>query len=625
MSRIADETIEQVRDSADLIAIVGESVALKRTGSDYRGPCPFHGGTNRNFAIIPKKGRYYCFVCHESGDVFSWFMKRFGMDYPTAIREVARRAGIVIPEESTGPASDPREPLYEALAAAQDWYSKQLFEDPKASAARDYLESRHVTLSTAGELGLGFASPGSAFVQAMSALGIPGDRLLEAGLLVKRDDGSTPPRFRSRLLFPIHDLRGRVVGFGGRVLGDTVPKYLNSPETPVFRKGSLLYNLHLAKHAIRKEETAIVVEGYFDVISMSLAGIENVVAPLGTAMTSDQAALLQRSAKQAILLYDSDQAGLRATFRAGDELLRHGIRVKVATLPPGEDPDTIVRNGDPAKLVAVLRDAVDLMERKIQLLSERGWLEDLSRRRAALDRLLPTVRVTKDPITRDLYFSLISQQTGVSREVLRQEVDLLPALTVEPPESATLRRITKRAETDSWRKRDEVAERYLTYILITSPTWLERAREELPLNWLRCTQYAEIYSALLAASPGEVSGAIDLLSENARRAYDLLVKNETYEGIDIDASYIGSHLALEARPFLESVREVLVKLRSERDAEAKAELASEHRRLREEISARFPLDWIKHVFKKSFLGDLKRSSISPSDTVAHRPAKRSAS
>nr|MBA3554694.1 DNA primase [Gemmatimonadales bacterium] len=408
MSLIPDETVEQVRDSADLVGLIGESVELKRTGSDYRGPCPFHGGKNRNFSVIPKKGRYYCFVCHESGDVFTWLMKRTGMDYPTAIREVARRAGIVIPERPGRTGPDPLEPLFGAVAAAHDWFTRQLLESPEAKAARQYLEGRDVPLETAAIHGLGFAPSDRSFLTAMRELGVKDQVLLEAGLTVARDDGSIHPRFRGRLLFPIHDLRGRVAGFGGRLLGPGEPKYLNSPESAIFHKGRQLYNLHQAKGAIRKEETVILVEGYFDVFRLLLAGVDHVVAPLGTALTADQAALLKRYAPSATLLYDSDQAGLRATFRAGDELLRHAIRVRVATLPPGEDPDTLVRSGGARALEAVLGDAVDLLERKIQLLERRGWFEGVEHQREALDRLLPTIRAAADPITRDLYLKAVS-------------------------------------------------------------------------------------------------------------------------------------------------------------------------------------------------------------------------
>src|SRR6185503_9340794 len=241
-----------------------------------------------------------------------------------------------------------------------------------------------------------------------------------------RDDGSVQPRFRGRLLFPIHDLRGRVAGFGGRLLGPGEPKYLNSPENSIFHKGRQLYNLHQAKGAIRKEESVILVEGYFDVLRLVLAGIEHVVAPLGTALTPDQGTLLRRFAPAAVLLYDSDQAGLRATFRAGDELLRHGVRVRVATLPAGEDPDTLVRRGGPSALQPLIEDAMDLLERKIQLLEQKGWFEGVDHQRDALDRLLPTIRAAADPITRDLYLKEVSQRTGVSREVLLQQVTARP-------------------------------------------------------------------------------------------------------------------------------------------------------------------------------------------------------
>ncbi|HEU4525686.1 MAG TPA: DNA primase, partial [Gemmatimonadales bacterium] len=373
---IPDETIEQVRDSTDLVGLIGEAVSLKRTGADYRGPCPFHGGTNRNFAVIPRKGRYYCFVCHASGDVFSWFMTRMGLSYPDAVREAARRVGITIPERAERAGPDPHEPLFGAVAAAHDWFTRQLLELPDARIAREYLERREVPLETAAILGLGFAPQGKSFLEAMGTLGIEHNILLRAGLAAQRDDGVISARFRGRLLFPIHDLRGRVAGFGGRLLAEGEPKYLNSPETEIFHKGKQLYNLHQAKGPIRREGSVILVEGYFDVLRLVLAGVEHVVAPLGTALTPDQAALLKRYAASAVLLYDSDRAGLRATFRAGDELLRHGVRVRVATLPPGEDPDTLVKKGGVAALDEIVADAVDLLERKLQLLERKGYFED---------------------------------------------------------------------------------------------------------------------------------------------------------------------------------------------------------------------------------------------------------
>ncbi|HEX5633481.1 MAG TPA: DNA primase, partial [Gemmatimonadales bacterium] len=446
MSRIPDEVIEQVRDATDIVSLVQESVELKRTGSDFRGPCPFHGGTNRNFAVIPRKGLFYCYVCHEGGDAFTYLMKRFGMDYPTAVRELARRAGIVVPERAAQEGPDPNEPLYGAVATAHQWFAERLREAPDAEEARRYLVARDIPLEAAAAHGLGWAPAGTAFTEAMRQLGVGEEVMLEAGLLFRREDRSTVARFRNRLLFPIHDLRGRAVGFGGRLLGPGEPKYLNSPETPIFHKGRQLYNLHHARQAIRQEQVVLVVEGYFDVLRLVLAGIEHVVAPLGTAMTPDQAALLKRLAPGAILLYDSDKAGLRATFRAGDELLRHGVRVRVATMAAGEDPDTLVQKGGAAALEPVLRDAVDVLERKIQLLERRGWFEGVEHRRDALDRLLPTIRAASDPITRELYLAVVAERTGVSREVLEREARVAPASPPEPAGPVPRREASSPAE-----------------------------------------------------------------------------------------------------------------------------------------------------------------------------------
>jgi DNA primase len=422
VSRIPDDVIEQIRDAADLIDLLGRHVELKRSGSDYRGPCPFHGGTHRNFAVIPRKGMYYCFVCHAAGDVFTFYMRHLGMDYPSAVREVAAQVGVTIPESREAAGPDPREPLFEAVAAAAEWYTRQLSASPEADGARRHLESRGYRLEQVLPFGLGYAPRGKAFLEAMARLGIAEELLVEAGLAQRRDDGGPiVPRMRGRLVFPIHDLRGRVVAFGGRVLGDREPKYLNSPDSPIFHKGRVLYHLHSAKRAIRQAERAIVVEGYFDVLRLVVAGLDEVVAPLGTGLTSEQATLISRYTKQVLLLYDNDAAGLRATFRAGDVLLSAGVRVSVATLPDGEDPDSLVAGGGLVALQPVLRDALDLLERKVQILERRGWLESLQGRRRALDRLLPTLRAARDPITRELYLDRVAAAVGMRVEALARE------------------------------------------------------------------------------------------------------------------------------------------------------------------------------------------------------------
>ena len=547
--------IEQVRESADVLGIIGESVELKRAGADWRGPCPFHGGTNRNFAVIPRKGLFYCYVCHEAGDVFSYLMKRFGMDYPTAVRDVARRAGIHIPERAAEAGPDPNAPLYSAAAAAQDWFTRQLAELPEAEIARTYLAGRDIALDVASGLGLGYAPRGKAFLDEMARLGISEDVLITAGLSLRRDEGPPIPRFRGRLIFPIHDFRGRVVAFGGRILGDGEPKYLNSPETAIFHKGRTLYNLHRARHEIRKAEAAILVEGYFDVIRLVLAGIENVVAPLGTALTSDQAALLRRQAPSVILLYDSDKAGLRATFRAGDELLRQGVRVRVATMPPGEDPDTIVRSGGATALQPILDDAVDILERKVQLLAERGWFEGIEHLRSALDRLLPTIRAAADPITRQLYLARVAERTGVSKDVLEREVALQPRAmeTRMPPRPAAEKRPERHTPTLG-----SNAERTILRILMHDPGWTDRAREMLTEDLFELPEARELYRVLTRTPDAEAAAQLPSgLSHEAELVWiELRRSAAALAGADMDAMFTANSEVLLSRPEWREIQQI---------------------------------------------------------------------
>jgi len=570
VSLIPDDVIEQVREAADIVGIIGEHVELKRTGSDFRAPCPFHGGTHRNFAVIPRKGMFYCFVCHAGGDVFTFFMKKLGMDYPTAVREVARRVGITIPERGpTGP--DPREPLYSAVAAAADWFARQLLESPEAQVARDYLTTRHLDLETVQPLGLGYAPKSKALLDAMKGLGVRDEVLLEAGLLAKREDGTLAPRFRGRLLFPIHDLRARVVAFGGRILGDGEPKYLNSSDTPIFHKGKLLYNLHVAKHAMRKAERAILVEGYFDVLRLSLAGIEEVVAPLGTGLTPEQAQLVKRHAPHVILLYDSDESGLRATFRAGDELLREGLRVSVATLPAGEDPDTLVQKKGAAGLQEILQDAVDVLERKIQILDRKGFFGTLPGRRRALDRLLPTIRAATEPITRELYISRAAEAAGVRKDVLERETGSEKRETVRTPSSPGSR--------FPFPVLPASAEKALLLLMLEGEPWLSRVTEAVDPEELEFPPYRAVFESV-------ADDAVLALDDTSARAYEQL-KAEGLGARDPNEMYELAVNWMEARRLERQLEQLDDQLPFE-TPERQASLIAEKRRVFDELRRRYP-------------------------------------
>ncbi len=437
---IPDDQVEEIRARADIVDIVGELVPLKKSGREYKANCPFHEERTPSFYVVPDKGFYKCFGCGESGDVFSFVMKRLGLDFVEAVRHVAQRAGVEIREvRRDREEDDPHRPLHEANAFAAGWFREQLLDEEVGRPAREYLARRGIDDETSERFQLGWAPDDwRGLRDAAARLGIDDDVLLEVGLLTTSERASEPyDRFRGRLIFPIEALGGRVVAFGGRVLvrgGDGQPKYLNSPETPVYHKGRLLYGLHRARHAIRREESAMVVEGYMDLVSLAARGFENVVATLGTAMTEEHARLLGRYTTRVLLLFDSDAAGLRATFKAGDILLAAGLHPSVVTLPPGEDPDTLVKGEGPDALRGYLDQAVDVLERKLQILEERDYFDDPSRTRDAVDRLLPTLRAAADPTLRDIYLNRVAHKTGVRLATLEGELQRsAPRAPTAPP------------------------------------------------------------------------------------------------------------------------------------------------------------------------------------------------
>ncbi|MGH7654032.1 MAG: DNA primase, partial [Gemmatimonadaceae bacterium] len=421
---IPQEVVDQVAQAADIVAIIGEHVRLKKSGSVYRGPCPFHQGTNNNFSVVPSGG-YTCFVCGEKGSVFTFVQKRLGLSFVEAVKYVGEKSGIEVRvEERRREGPDPREPLWELNATAAAWFRTMLWESETGTAAREYLARRSVSRETADRFGLGFAPHQLGLMRAyLNGLGFTDERLLEIGLLVKREEQDEPrPRFRDRLIFPILDPYAHTVGFGGRLIAPGEPKYLNSAESDVFSKGRLLYNLSSARNAIRRDERVILVEGYFDVVRLVDAGLESVVAPMGTALAEGQADLLAKYSKTAFLLYDSDGPGQKASFRAADVLLTRGMAVRVVTLPDGEDPDTFVAKHGRDAMENLLSASMDVFDRKVQLLERGGWFADLQRKRRALDALLPTIRATTDEITKDLYVNRVSEAAGIARDVLLREL-----------------------------------------------------------------------------------------------------------------------------------------------------------------------------------------------------------
>jgi len=590
---IAPELVDQIRDSADIVQIVGAYVKLRRSGGDFRGPCPFHGGKNPNFSVSARRNSYHCFKCGESGNVFTFLQKHLGMSFPDAVREVAGTVGIVVPDsapERAGP--DPREPFWEVNAAAAEFFRTTLRESPLAASARDYLAARSIELDAADRFVLGHAPADPALLRAhLATLGYDAQRLLEAGLLVQRENEGEPrARFRNRLMFPILDASSRHVGFGGRTLGDAEPKYLNSPETPVFTKGKTLYALNWCRNEIRRADRVFIVEGYFDAIRLMVAGVDTVVAPLGTALTPDQAALIARLTRNVFLLYDSDQAGMKATFRAGDELLRQGCAVRVITLPDGEDPDTFVRAHGASGLEAQLAGAVDVFERKIQLLERGGWFTELQRKRHALDRLLPTIRAASDPLLRELYVARAAEKAGVPREVLVREAgqDAARAAPAAPdvPRRANaaattphIRRGERRADHDV---RGRSAERELIRAVLADPDRLDMVADRIGAERFQDPDLRAIFRAMLAAG-GEytIEGLAAVLDEDAVEVLDEIAGDEGAPG-DPARAVADSIAVLAMRDIHARLGEIDREVTLATD-EQKTTLIAEKQRLQEEI------------------------------------------
>ncbi len=575
-----EEVRERVREAADIVHIIGESVSLKRQGNTYRGPCPFHNGKDRNFSVSPKLGIYHCFVCHESGDVFSFLQKRFGMDFPTALRAVAEKSGVEVPRaESRTQGADAREPLWETLGAAAEHFSSILWNDPVAEPARAYLASRQIDRATADRFGLGFAGDGERALTHLRGLGFDDARLTDVGLRTAGDETRKPsPRFWHRLMFPIHDAAGHVVGFGGRTLGAAKPKYLNSPDSPIFSKSKLLYGFHWAKLAIRREARAVLVEGYFDLIRVVTAGVDYAVASMGTALTEAQAHLLGRYARQVVIAYDSDRPGLEATFRSADALLEHGVRVRVVTLPPGEDPDSFVAKRGRADFEAELTQALDVFDRKVQLAERGGWFADLGKKRRAIDKLLPTIRVTADPITQQLYIGRLAEASGVDPQVLWREIGVTPEPTASPPKSA--RQAARPARSTSPPVAGLNTERWLVQYLLAARALLDAVADRIDVTMLRDPASKAIYGALRSCGPDATLEELtrDLTADQIALVQEMQAKGTMGANPASEVEQIIA--ALRERELKEQSRAIDEKIKYANDDE-KTQLTKEKTRLRD--------------------------------------------
>lgn len=425
---IPDDKIDEVRAANSILDVVSQYVSLKKAGRNHIGLCPFHSEKTPSFTVNEDKEIFHCFGCGSGGNVFSFLMKVEGRSFPEVVRDLAAKSGIELPEMDDSAAykdgaakEDSEKGRIKSLCSdAAALYHKLLMRSSEGEAARAYLKGRGIDAEVAGKWSIGYGGKGwSAFSDTLNKE----DTLAlaeKAGLLIKGKKGGYYDRFRKRLIFPISDLSGKVVAFGGRILEGEGPKYVNSPESPVYVKGDILYGLNISKSDIREAGEAIVVEGYMDLLALHSSGIKNVVAALGTALTTSQALLLKRFSSKAVLLFDADSAGLKAAERGLEVLIDSGVSPFVLTLPEGEDPDSFIRNNGPEALIAKVKDASPAIDFVIDERLKEGELKSPAAEAALIRHVAGLIRRIKDPIERKLTMTRASKRLSVSEDLISQ-------------------------------------------------------------------------------------------------------------------------------------------------------------------------------------------------------------
>ncbi|MDZ7360544.1 MAG: DNA primase [candidate division KSB1 bacterium] len=433
MSKIPQHVIDEVRLASDVVAVVSDYVTLnKKVGHNFFGLCPFHPEKSPSFSVNPDKQIFHCFGCGAGGNVFTFIQRQQGVSFPEAVRLLAKRAGIAIPEPEAedATAAQEKDALYFVNKLAAEFFQQMLFNEI-GRPAREYMHKRGFNDEALRAFGIGYAPPGwEKLVQHARDKSVNLEVMASAGLVNQREGKAEYyDRFRHRVMFPIYNLAGSVVAFGGRRLVDDEdsPKYINSPETPIYHKGAVLYGLYHGRDAVKAADRVIVVEGYLDLMRMHLCGFQNAVATSGTALTEQQARLIMRYTKNVTLLFDSDTAGQSATLRGADILVENGLTVAVATLSAGDDPDSFLAKHPPAAMQQILQNAPPLLEFKILhgTTPEMKAKDPLAQRTEQLRSIVETLARVRDGLERQALVHNMAERLRIDEGVLWEEVSRL--------------------------------------------------------------------------------------------------------------------------------------------------------------------------------------------------------
>ena len=427
---IPEDKIAEIREACNIVEVVGETVLLKKAGRNYSGLCPFHAEKTPSFTVSPDKQMFYCFGCGEGGNVFSFLMKQQGLSFPEAVKMLAERAGITLPTSRPTKAQkrrrSEREAILELNQLTMGLYRKTFLRDPRSDAARAYLHKRGFKQEVLEAFNIGFAPAGwDNLTRHFQRRRLPLDLAEKAGLVARRRQGQGYyDRFRDRIIFPIVDQRQRVIAFGGRVLDDALPKYLNSPETPVYRKSRSLYALNIAQSHCRTEERVYIVEGYLDVMALHQNGVPNTIGTLGTALTPDHVRMLRScigQSGQAVLVFDSDEAGLKAAYRSIGVFAREFVEARILVLPPGHDPDTFMMTFGPQAFLEKAQEAKGMMPFLIDIAVERHGLS-MEGRIKVLEDVAEPMAAFDDPVARSVYIKYLAEKVDISEDAVLEKI-----------------------------------------------------------------------------------------------------------------------------------------------------------------------------------------------------------
>lgn len=425
MARYSDEIIDEIRQSNDIVDVISQYVRLKRSGRNFFGLCPFHNEKSPSFSVSPDKQIFHCFGCGVGGNVFTFLMKIEGISFFEAIQMLAERANIVLPtleNNSDSAKEELKAKVYKVNQFTADFYHKNLYL-PTAKIAQEYVKKRKLSNETLKSFQIGFSGKFDELYRELKKQGFQEREILESGLVNKNERGQYIDRYRNRLMFPICDVRGRVIAFGGRVLDDSKPKYINSPENIVYSKGRNLFGLNVAKKGDLKK--ILIVEGYMDVISLHQRGITNVVAPLGTALTEQQGWLLRKNAEQIILSFDSDEAGLTAKMRALEILQNMGCDIRILQMDGAKDPDEYIIKFGNARFLNLVDKALSVVEFKVKLLKRNLNLDNVNDKIKFLNEIAKIIAKIDNTMEREVYIEKIAKEYEISKEAIYAEVNKL--------------------------------------------------------------------------------------------------------------------------------------------------------------------------------------------------------